>query len=68
MISLTKVCKDCSDRYPACWGSCPKYLEARAKHDEIKRAMAESRAANSAITDVQYHGLKLYKKNGGKKR
>lgn len=27
----------CTDRYMACWGSCPKYIEAKAAHEEQKK-------------------------------
>lgn len=64
---MTKICKDCSDRHPACWGSCPKYLEAKAKHDEIKRARAQDLENCKAINDVQYHGLAKWKKERGLK-
>lgn len=59
------ACKDCQERYTACWGSCPKYLEAKAAHEKRK---AEKRAAHHiecAVKSVQYAGLK---KHGKEKR
>ena len=59
---MAKVCKDCQDRYPACWGSCPDYLAARAERDEAKRRKYEARMTEIKINSVQYHGLDRYKK------
>lgn len=56
------VCKDCTERHQACWGSCSRYLEAKAKHDRVRQAAAKDRERNSALNHVQYHGLHKYKK------
>lgn len=68
MTMMNACSKDCQERSPGCHGSCPKYLEARAKHDKIMQARAQDMMNNKAINDVQYHGLALYKKQGGRKR
>lgn len=65
-MKLTKVCKDCPDRHPACWGSCPKYLEAKAEHEAVKQAYAKDRAADSLISGVQYYGLRRWQKERNK--
>lgn len=59
---MTKVCKDCQERYPACWGSCEKFLAAKEKHLQQSRAAAQDRHRNNIIKSVQYHGLKRHKK------
>lgn len=52
------VCKDCQGRYPACWGSCPKYLEARAEHEKKKAEKRTAHHMECAIRSVQYTGLR----------
>lgn len=64
---MTKACKGCTERHPACWGECPKYLEARAKHEKLKQAEAKRIEATCAIKDVQFHGLAKYKKDRRRK-
>ena len=59
---MTKVCKGCTERYPACWGSCKKYKAARAEHEKKKKAAQEQHYNNGVINSVQYHGLKRVKK------
>lgn len=56
------VCKDCRDRYPACWGNCPKYLEARAEHDKKKAVIHNSYMVERNLNAVQYHGLRRTQK------
>ena len=55
---MKSVCKDCTERYTACWGNCPKYLEAKKKHDEAKQVRIKDILTNEAINSVQYNGLK----------
>lgn len=33
---IITCCKDCTDRFPGCHGSCEKYKEQRAQYDEAK--------------------------------
>ncbi len=61
-MGMTNVCKDCQDRYPACWGSCPKYLAAKAEHDKRVEARRKANDTRVAINDVQYNGLKKHRK------
>lgn len=51
------VCKDCQERYLACWGSCPKYLAARAEHEKKKETIYNSYKDERNINAVRYHGL-----------
>jgi len=62
---LKDACKGCQERHTACWGSCPKYLEARAKHEKEKQEKIKAAQADSAIRDVQYYGLKRQRKREG---
>lgn len=53
-----KVCKDCKDRHPACWGSCQKYIDARAEHEKQKKARERERLLDDMIDSVHSNGLK----------
>lgn len=55
------LCFQCLDRHTACWGTCEKYAEEKAKHDEARKARQRELANDKDIRDVQYHGLKRYK-------
>lgn len=59
---IDSVCKDCQGRYPACWGSCPKYLEAKAKYERQKQAKKDWLKSENAIASVQYHAMRKFKK------
>lgn len=48
------VCKDCQERYPACHGSCAKYLEERKKFDEQKQARIKIRRAEKAAFNTLF--------------
>ncbi len=53
---MNQCCKDCQERYPACWGSCSKYLEAKAEHEKLKKMRHDEKV----ITSVQYHAHRMY--------
>ena len=53
-----KVCRNCKDRYPACWGSCQKYLDAKAVHEKYKKAREKETVLNDMIDSVHSNGLK----------
>jgi len=61
-MNITAVCKGCQERYPACWGSCQKYLEARAELDKKKAAIHNSYMTEKTLNAVQYHGLRRAQK------
>lgn len=52
------VCHNCKDRYTACWGSCQKYIDAKAVHDKQKKAQEKDRILNDMLGSVQYNGMK----------
>lgn len=56
------VCHRCQERYPACWGSCQKYLDAKAKFIRQKKAREKDLIINEMIESVHYTGLK-YERN-----
>ena len=49
-------CKDCTERYHACWDTCEKYLAIKAKLDAIK---AEERRQ----ADARNHIVEMVSKN-----
>lgn len=42
---MTEVspCKDCAERHEACWGSCDKYAEWKARHTAQQKHLADNR-------------------------
>ena len=46
------VCKDCQDRYTACWGSCEKYLAARKELEARKAAKMKTYSEECAVNAV----------------
>ena len=60
---MESVCKGCSDRYAACWGSCPKYIEAKEANERQKKAREKDRIMNDVIDSVHYTGLKYERNN-----
>ena len=59
---MKSVCKGCTDRYIACWGSCQKYIEAKAAHEEQKRAKEKAGVLHEMLESVYYNGKK-YERN-----
>ena len=60
---LKSVCKGCGERYTACWGSCKKYIDAKAAHDEQKKAIEKAVVLNDMIESVYYNGKKYERNN-----
>ena len=42
-------CKGCTERYRACWSTCPKYAEDEEVRNKIKQAKKEERDRNLSI-------------------
>lgn len=64
-MNLFECCKNCNDRHLGCHGTCERYLEDRAKLDEINRVKnAENECRSCVIEGV----LKNKKKNNSYKR
>ena len=57
------VCYNCQDRYTACWGSCQKYIDAKAVHDKQKKAREKDLITNDMLDSVHYTGLKYERNN-----
>ena len=60
---VKSVCKGCTERCTACWGSCKKYIEAKAAHDEQKKAIEKAVVLHDMIESVHYNGKKYERNN-----
>lgn len=64
---MITTCKDCTERSPACWGSCPKYLKAKAEYEREKEEYKKKVHDENAITLVQYHSKRVFKAQKARK-
>ena len=46
----------------ACWGSCPKYIEAKAAHEKEKEEREKAVVLHEMLESVYYNGKK-YERN-----
>ena len=53
-------CKDCKERYKACWGSCATYQEARAKWDAVRQEQLKQQKTEYDLNSVKYHSRRRY--------
>ena len=60
---VESVCKGCTERCTACWGSCQKYIEAKAAHEQQKKAHKKDMILNDLLDSVHYTGLKYERNN-----
>ena len=60
---MKSVCKGCTERHTSCWGRCKKYLEAKAAHDEQKKAIEKAIVLQDMIESVHYNGKKYERNN-----
>ena len=60
---MKSVCKGCTERHTSCWGSCKKYIEAKAAHDEQKKAIEKAVVLRDMIESVYYNGKKYERNN-----
>ena len=60
---MKSACKGCTERYMACWGSCPKYIEATEEHEKHKKSREKDRIINDMLDSVHYTGLKYERNN-----
>ena len=51
MTMAIYCCKGCvaPKRHPACWDTCPEYLEEKAKHVKRKEELAQEQQISTAI-------------------
>ena len=56
-----KVCHNCQDRHPACWGTCERYLSARKKLEAMKATKLKAYSIEGAVNTVQYNALRKYR-------
>ena len=60
---MKSVCRGCTERCTACWGRCEKYIEAKAAHDEQKKAIEKAIVLHDMIESVHYNGKKYERNN-----
>ena len=60
---MKSVCKGCTERRTACWGSCKKYLEAKEEHDKHKKEREKAIVLHDMIESVHYNGKKYERNN-----
>ena len=60
---MKSVCKGCTERHTSCWGRCKKYIEAKAAHDEQKKAIEKAIVLQDMIESVYYNGKKYERNN-----
>ena len=60
---MKSVCKGCTERCTACWVGCKKYIEAKAAHDEQKKAIEKAVVLHDMIESVHYNGKKYERNN-----
>ena len=60
---VKSVCKGCTERHTSCWGSCKKYIEAKAAHERQKKAQKKDMILNDMLDSVHYTGLKYERNN-----
>ena len=58
---MKNICFQYTDRHTARWGTCEKYAEEKARHDEARIARQRDIMTDKEIRDVQYHGLRRRK-------
>lgn len=56
-VTIARVCKGCKERYPACWGSCEKYIKARAEYDAAMADYKRKSALTAAAKDLQFNSI-----------
>ncbi len=57
-------CKDCTDRYTACWDTCEKYLKVKLARDKKKESIRRENIAVGYIVD----GVRDKKDRAAKRR
>lgn len=50
---VIKCCKDCTTRYVGCHAECAKYIEERAKYEELAYKDQQRRNAINEIVDMR---------------
>lgn len=61
MLSHECPCKDCNDRYMACWDSCERFLEHKKKRLECNRKRAEHNSITNVCAGLTINRMKSLK-------
>ena len=62
-MKMPRVCKNCNDRYPACWGSCEKYRAARSDYDAAMNEFKRKEAGRKDAQDFLFRSIAKTKRN-----
>ena len=60
---MKSVCKGCTERCTACWGSGKKYIEAKEEHEKQKKEREKAIVLHDMIESVYYNGKKYESNN-----
>ena len=60
-------CYGCTERFPACHGSCERYAEWRRPLEIAAAERVKGRQADELLCDGHYRGWKKYRKGERKK-
>jgi hypothetical protein len=52
-MAFGDVCYKCTERYPGCHGKCPRYAEAKAKHNARLETIRKARKEDEDATAVK---------------
>ena len=64
---MKSVCKGCTERHTSCWGSCKKYIEAKAAHEKEKEEREKAVVLYDMLESVYYNGKKYERNNRRRK-
>lgn len=69
-MSVRNVCRDCEDRYPACWGSCERYKKEKEQNDILKERARKRREEDQYFIDksIKERDRKIFKQKNPKPR
>lgn len=57
-----KVCRDCTERYPACHDYCEKYKQAKEKLQAEKTLIFQNKSKDAIYMDYNRKKYKRYKR------
>jgi len=60
-------CRECKNRYRACWGSCDKYKEWRKVYDAVKNEEERQKRIESEMVDYEIKRDQKFKRRSNTK-
>ena len=52
-MKCIECCKTCDKRYPACWGSCEKYLKEKEQYEKYKITINKRDSVDRMIREIR---------------